>query len=308
MAKKVEEKETTAVATITPPKPSVITKLDEHQLLSVLDDSELAKGDFQQGDVAIPRLRIIQSNSPEAMKGNAKKIEGAESGQFFNTATSALFDGDEGIDVIPVLFRRSVTEWVPRGGDGSTGGGFVADHGTDETLLQPQFWTKNEKGKLILNDTAGPEHKGHEIVNGAEYYMLVLKPDEDPGYEIAVMTLTSTQLKKARSWNAKISALKERHPGTGKMFTPAMFYGVYHLTTIPEANAKGAWMGLKIEFKCKTFELEGQALTGAELYDVASEFRNLINAGKAKAAPMTADAAADAADEPETETGEEAPF
>jgi hypothetical protein len=52
------------------------------------------------------------------------------------------------------------------------------------------------------------------------------------------------QQRKARQWNTRLTSL--RVPVKGQMIQPPLFYMVWHLTTVPESNDKGAWMGWKM--------------------------------------------------------------
>ena len=70
-------------------------------------------------DITIPRLAVIQSNSPQRKKKDEKYIEGAEEGDIFNTVTGEIYK--EPLTVIPCAYRKSYVEWIPR----EKGGGFV---------------------------------------------------------------------------------------------------------------------------------------------------------------------------------------
>jgi hypothetical protein len=85
-----------------------------------------------QKDLAIPRISIIQSNSPHVKKGEGKYIKGAEEGDFLDSVANAIFaKGDEGFVFVPCSYRRANIEWIPR----KKGGGFVADHGADDNIF-----------------------------------------------------------------------------------------------------------------------------------------------------------------------------
>src|SRR4051812_27693664 len=53
----------------------------------MLEDAEQELG-FEKGDVALPFMRVLQSNSPQVKPKNAKYIDGAQEGFFFNSATN----------------------------------------------------------------------------------------------------------------------------------------------------------------------------------------------------------------------------
>lgn len=211
---------------------------------------------FAKSDVAIPFLRILQSNSPQAVKRNDAYVDGAEPGDFINTATNRIYSGTTGALILPVQFQRSVTEWYPRPEPGQPPAnagktGFVKDHGMDESLFAK--CTKNAKGKDITPT-------GTELVLAARYYSLVID-EETGGYSIVAFDLTSTQLKKARQWNALITDAMTINPNTGRLERPQPWGYSYRVTTVPEKNNKGEWFGVKIGYHKPTIDLKnGEAL------------------------------------------------
>ena len=50
---------------------------------------------------AIPYLIILQSNSPQVDEDDGKYIKGAKVGMFLNTVTGEIFDGKEGVNLVP---------------------------------------------------------------------------------------------------------------------------------------------------------------------------------------------------------------
>ena len=277
---------TTAVAVVEG-KVNPLATISDSLLANVMDDA--AEGlDFGLGDTAIPFLRLLQSNSPEVMRGNAKQVEGAQAGMFLNIASGALYEDEGGILVVPVAFMRSYTEWRPRGADGNSGGGFVADYGTDGSLLTTT--QRNDKNKNILPN-------GNELTEAGLYYLLVLDPESGTA-ERAALSLSSTQLKKARKWNSLIQAVTVPRP-TGGVFTPAMYYMTYRLTTRPEQNAKGSWFGLNVQAEKPVFELPD----GEDLYLLARSYAALVRSGDVKAKAETLDGDPGVGDAPEGDAG-----
>jgi len=74
-------------------------------------------------DIQIPFIRIIQALSPQLKKTDPSFIEGASQGDIFNTVTKTLWNGEEGILVIPSYFQQKLLEFIPR----NQGGGFVGE-------------------------------------------------------------------------------------------------------------------------------------------------------------------------------------
>lgn len=243
------------------PEPKAVGDVIDFQTL--LADSQEDKG-FRREDVAVPFIKVLQSLSPELKKQNAKYVEGAEEGDFYNTVTGRLYKGGKGIVVVPAAFLPSYIEWRPR----DSGGGIVKDHGTDGSVLAR--CTRNEKKKLVT-----PE--GNHLVQSGSYYIYVI--DESHAPEQAVLNLYGSQLKKSKAWNALIAQLTVETP-QGRIPAPFM-YQSYKLITVPEQNDQGAWMGVKISYHMPTVELGG-----AELYNMAKKFRELVKTGKVKTEGM----------------------
>ena len=206
---------------------------------------------------AIPFLAILQSGSPQCKKSDGAYIKGAEEGMLFNTVSQELLDGDKGAEVIPCYFKRSFTRW-----EDSDKGGFRGElMPSDPQVLAGRT---NGEGRLI-------DEEGNLLVDTRTHYVLVL--DGKGGFTPAVVSMSSTQIKKSRNWMSKMNGIKMARTD-GTQFTPPMFSHIYRLTTVPESNDKGSWFGWKVETVGK--------LENAELYHAAKEFRDAVKSGEVK--------------------------
>lgn len=210
-AKNIAKKETTAVVA-----------LSEADLIA---DAALGAENITKDDLAVPFLRILQSGSPECKRADGKYIPGAEEGMILNTVSRELFFGDEGVEIIPCYFLRNKMEWTLR----EDGGGLVAVHPADAQIST----TADDKGRQITE-------AGTQIVDTANHYVLVLSPNGS--IDRAIVSMSSTQLKKSRTWNSYIQNLTLKLD-TGKIIQMPRFSQVYTLTTVPESNDKGSWYG-----------------------------------------------------------------
>lgn len=201
-------------------------------------------------DLGIPFLEIIQDGSPEYKtshpKHPEKKIEGVKVGDIVDTLARAIIP--QPVLFVPCLYQKLFVEWTPR----ERGGGIVRTHATPEILAECK---RNEKGQDCLRN-------GNIVVTTAYFFGLKLNGEHKP----AIISLTSTQLKKARLWLNLATAIKVDTP-KGKI-TPPMFSHKYSLTTGPESNEKGSWFGWKIE--CDGM-LEDQKLIG-DAADLSKQF------------------------------------
>jgi hypothetical protein len=239
-----------------------------------LDDGNL-DNNMGKDDIAIPRLSVLQSLSPAVNKRDAEYIQGAEAGMLVDLTQQRLFDGEEGVVVIPVTYRRSYIEWQP------DRGGFVADHGIDDELLQTA--ERNEKGALVLPN-------GNNLVITAEYVIMIVTED---GIAPAVLSLSSSQLKKSKRWNTMITNFRIDHPNGGK-FNPAMFYRAYRIKTVPESNDRGSWFGISISPEMNVIDMED----GKDIYLQARELREQLDSGEIKVAQPVAEGGDEDSDSP----------
>lgn len=236
------------------------------ELASLLEEDAAQTTGFEREDLALPFLRILQKMSPEVDKRDPKYVEGASDGDFLNTATGEVWSGQSGVIVVPIMHQRSITEWRTR----KDGGGLVKDHGADDSMFA--HVTKDPTtGRDVLPN-------GHELVRAAMYYVFIIDP-ETGTYQSAVLSLSATQLKKARRWNTLMETLTVKNPATGKHFRPAPFYMSYRLTTVLESNDKGSWSGVKTEY----FRPVTTLPNGSEIYMAARAMREAIVQGQVKA-------------------------
>ena len=74
------------------------------------EDAARGLGNIGQQDLALPFLKILAQLSPEVNKRDGKYVEGAEAGMIYNSVTGELYNGVEGINVIPAFYRL---EYLP---------------------------------------------------------------------------------------------------------------------------------------------------------------------------------------------------
>lgn len=264
MAKKQETKAVAVCSKAAPPEPVDLTS-------AMAGDAGRGFENMTPADLAIPFILILQALSPQVKRGE-QQIKGANEGDIYNSVTGTVFSGEEGIYFIPAAYRKAWVEWTPR----EEGGGFIAQHDSADILQQT---TKNEKGQDVLPN-------GHIIVTTAYHYGVVVDPVTGD-LTNAVISMTSTQLKKSRKWNSVMSNMKLSRPD-GTKFVPPMFGFMYKLTTVQESNEVGSWSGWNIEFV-------GQ-VPNIEMYQTAKLFAENVSIGAVKTTPpqQTIDTAPDA--------------
>lgn len=214
-------------------------------------------------DLAIPYLRILAQLSPQVNKRDGAYVQGAEAGMIYNTVENVVYDGEEGIRVVPCYYRRVLVEWKPR----EQGGGYVATYHIEDKIGKTTF--KDSKGKDILPN-------GNILENTAEFYVLLL--DDEGGIKRCLITMTSTQLKKARTWVTQIQTTFGKG-SDGRMFVMPMMSHIYKLSTVEERNDKGSWFGWTISRE-RVFVLEDE--TDSAIFHMAKDFSKSIRAGEVK--------------------------
>jgi hypothetical protein len=210
---------------------------------------------------SIPFLQALQALSPQVDESDGAYVDGAKQGMIINTVSNELFTHEDGVVVLPVHFDRSFIEWVPR----NQGGGFVAAHSVEDGK---ELATSGERegGAVKLPN-------GNQLVDTRQHYVLIIR--EDGSTEPAMISMSSTQIRKSRDWMTQMRNLKAKAPD-GTLFTPPTFAYKYRLTTVKESNDQGSWWGWSIK-------PEGW-VDDASLYHQAKSLKDDIMRGAAKAA------------------------
>jgi hypothetical protein len=218
-------------------------------------------------DITIPRLSIIQANSPQRKKKDEKYIENADEGDIFNTVTSQVYK--EPLIVIPCAYRKTYVEWIPR----EKGGGFVAayDIRPSDTTTDPAT------RKSFLKN-------GNQLVDTAEHFVIIKKDDDS--FESAVLTMTSSNLTVSRKWNTLLKMKKINVKG--QMIDPPSFMYEFTLSTVEATNDQGTWQKYKIE--------EIGQIDKKHLFIAAETLSKSVDTGKVKPSEHAPDTNVDSED------------
>ena len=221
------------------------------------DDAAKGLGAIGQEDLALPFLKILGQLSPEVNKRDGKYVEGAEPGMIFNSVTGDLFDGVNGIDVVPCFYKLEYIEWKDRG-DGP--GAPVAIYDSSSDIMSKTKADANYKDRLP---------NGNYIEKTASHFVIIM--GDNPS--TALISMKSTQLKISRKWNSMMSGIKMK--GKNGLFTPASFSHIYRLKTTQMSNDKGTWFGWEVS--------KVGPVTDQSLYGQAKSFSENISKGNVKA-------------------------
>lgn len=202
---------------------------------------------------AIPFLAILQSGSPQCKRSESAYIKGAEEGMWYNTASQEVYNGDEGIRVIPANFNQTFVEWGLR----EKGGGFIMEHDYITGSAMKKSTHRDDKGRDILsNGNALNDHRNHYLLYEA-----------DGIWQPILMSLTSTGIKFSRNWMLQMQRLSQQHRAP-------TFGLIFRLTTVAQSNDKGTWYTPQATFD--------SLVTDVEVYEAAKLFYKQVQAGSVK--------------------------
>lgn len=210
-------------------------------------------------DLSIPFIRVLAQLSPQVNKRDGAYVEGAEAGMLFNTVLNEVYDGVEGIQVVPCHYNRRFVEWKPR----EQGGGYVQSYETTDPIVNTT--TKNDVGQDVLPD-------GNLLSNTAQFFVLLMHPEL--GAQRALITMSSTQLKKARKWMTQAQSMTGQ--GKNGVYTLPLMSQVYKVGTVQEQNDKGTWFGFDIT-RVRGLDLASE--DDKQLFATALQFAESIKAG-----------------------------
>lgn len=204
--------------------------------------------DMSSDDYALPFLKLLQGLSPEVDPQEDSYIDGARPGMIYNSVTRELYDGGEGLEVIPVHIRSLVIEWAPR----TEGGGFVAEY------------RNREEAQSFVTP-------GNELKDTITYTVLYRPYGTDREYQPALLGMESTKLKVARTWNSQLSMLKVPVEIDGELVRvkPDIYMTRWRLTSVRQENARG---------KFSNFAIQGLGLVeDTEVIEEAKKLRESVS-------------------------------
>lgn len=257
--------------------------------VAVVDNSMFAEdaGTGMEGadrdSFAIPFLMVLQKGSPQVDETHAaySPVEGAKAGAFFDNVSNKVYEGKErGVLIVPCAFRRTFIRW----GSEASGEGYKGEFTAEEVeAMKARGQVKELDNRLYfpLDDGSVNEKRCDRISDTRNHYILLI--DEEGDAREALLSLSSTQIKKSKTLMAALANV--RLDGPAGKFTPATYANLVRVTTIPESNDKGSWYGVR-------FQLEGQ-VTNPRIYAAAKNFHKKVVSGAVVAkyeAPASAEA------------------
>ena len=226
-------------------------------------DANAGSQNISQEDLALPFLKVLGQLSPEVNKKHGKYVEGAEPGMILNTVTNESYDGNKGIEVLPVYYKRQYVEWQDRG---ESKGAPVAIHDAGSDILSKATRDKSFKDRLP---------NGNYLENTANHFVILLGKTPTT----ALISMKATQLKVSRKWNSMMMGIKLQ--GKNGLFTPPTYSHIYKLKTVQMSNDKGTWFGWDVS--------KIGPISDKSVYDIAKSFASRVGKGEIQAKPETAE-------------------
>lgn len=234
--------------------------LAEYDMASLEADAGMGTEGMGVGDLKMPYLYILQTNSPQVNPGHQSYVEGAQASMFYNVANKRYYDGREtGLLIVDCGCERKYVEWKDRE---KTGGGWVGEHTMESDILE--YCEKDEKGRWFIPQT------GNMIVETAYHYCLYFCPDTKT-WEKCVIPMKSTALKMHRELGTMIAEAKL--PSGSKA---PRFLNKFLMTTYLEQKNNNSWW---------QFDFEKAGMVTPDVYQAAKDFYQMIIGGKVERKP-----------------------
>ena len=234
---------------------NIVKKEEAGALVANMFEADANQGsqNITQDDLALPFLKVLGQLSPEVNERDGKHVEGAKPGMILNTVTKEIYDGTEGINVLPAHYERKLVEWQDRG---DSKGAPVAIHNAESDIMSQTTRDKSYKDRLP---------NGNYIENTANHFVIVLGKSPST----ALISMKATQLKISRAWNSVMMGLKLQ--GKNGMFTPPTYSHIYKLKTVQMSNDKGTWFGWDVKMV--------GPIEDKSVYDIAKSFAEKVGKG-----------------------------
>lgn len=217
--------------------------------------------EMRSEDIQIPTLVIVQKMSPQMEESSPAYNPNARPGMICDTLTGRLWDGDEGLAVVPVHFKPVVNH-LQVDGDAST---FLASYDVTDPLAQRRT-ERDDKGRDMVVDDPGTF-----LQNVAQHFVLLAEACEP-----FVIRMKRTGMRPSKRWNALLQGFQPLDVDGRKVPRPRFSIRCV-LKTVKEEKDGKTWFGWAPEI---TGEVEDTSL-----YHAGRDLHHMLRAGTAVAAP-----------------------
>lgn len=218
------------------------------------EDTGIHGGDEGGQDKRLAIFRILQANSPQAKRGMPQHIPGAKEGDFLNTATNQVYDGEKGLYLIAAHKHLKFPKYIQREDDGS-GGGFLGIYEAEHPeVREGQRLRKEQFGNLFGPLPAGTTEDGKQIELVETYYIdsVIVVPNDDGTFPGEFGTafngsfaFSSTFIRAYNSWKDRLENMTyiiKRRDGSVGPTLPTLWTHVWHIRSKVRPRGAQSWM------------------------------------------------------------------
>ena len=215
--------------------------------------------------IAIPIMRLAQTNTPQASPGK-DRLDGLEAGQYFNPTTGRIYSDPS---FIILGFFRSWTVWHGE-----------PPNATFVRALTPDDFGADYEGKTHRDEKSGKvvDDDDNRYVDTRNFLVLANQHPEDG---ILLYAMTSTGIPASKMWLAKAGSIRVKDP-EGKLVQAPMWARVWELKAIYKQGAKGSyfkvsnitdrgWIDEKLAPMAKTMFEEAQSYNKLQIAAVVKD-------------------------------------
>lgn len=210
-------------------------------------------------DIAIPYLSIVQKQSKRLDDPNFK----GKPGMFVHTITGEVYDGQAGVDVVPVHFRRFWREITTDAQNPK----FIAEHPASWPIARDAVFDPQLRRHIC--------HDGTHANQIMRFYCLFVSPVARP--QPVCLTFKGSQIKVAKNWNSMLSVQVLELPDGTKIEPAPIFASIWNLSTIPQSNDDGSWHGYELASRGMLDPIGSEA--DAAVYIQGRELQSMIAGG-----------------------------
>ena len=221
-----------------------LAKTNDSHLPAHLQGGKTASfGNIDQSDLIVPRVKLLQATSPEV-----EAYDNAKTGMFWHTLAEMPLGTAEGLPFIPLVLKKEVVLWAPRGDDRG-----ILARSSDCVHWDEGF--KNLKFEVKLKGVKEPivyETKGSVAESGLDRFgsLNPHDPDSRPAASLTYRMLfyfpDYADISPALIINTR-STVKDAKGLISKIeMKPVDHYGqMYRMVTTDENGDEGPYKGLK---------------------------------------------------------------
>jgi hypothetical protein len=236
-----------------------------------------------------PFINIIQPTSAQLKPSRPEYIPNAKMGMLVDTASGQVYDGDAGIEVMPVHMEYVYTAWIPIEEGGGFRGVYSPDIDPVKSVLHAAVGKYGEKARFMKLPWRNEEGENVEFIEQWNVAVLFGDPTFDRGVQRGILPFTSTKIATYKAWMNHVARLKYPNKD-GILKPPPMWAHKWNVGTTMRQNKKGDWYVYQITLAGGSKEV-ALLPRNSELYAEGRKFYEMWNSGDLKADYKTAEGA-----------------